>query len=189
MIKVGVIGTGVMGAGHARFINQNIPSAQVIGISVDVIKNNQDNSGGGQYIIKNTDWKMWEKIYMDCAPLYDQMLDYQRRFPINPGQIQFWTAEMWSILWNTWWWGIETRLTKELDFCWATDNIDCCSYNPILHMAGVTDDKKDTLFFKGEYIKDNPIKLLQRDINCFDYVENNSTTFKYINEMKKIIQK
>ena len=33
MIKVGVIGTGVMGAGHARFINRHISSAQVIGIS------------------------------------------------------------------------------------------------------------------------------------------------------------
>ena len=33
MIKVGVIGTGVMGAGHARFINKHIPIAQVIGIS------------------------------------------------------------------------------------------------------------------------------------------------------------
>ena len=33
MIKVGVIGTGVMGAGHARFINQNVSNAQVIGIS------------------------------------------------------------------------------------------------------------------------------------------------------------
>lgn len=56
-------------------------------------------------------------------------------------------------------------------------------------MAGVTEDKKDKLFFKGAYIKDNPIKSLEKDINCFDFVENNSTTLKYINEMKKIIQK
>ena len=33
MIKVGVIGTGVMGAGHARFINKHVPNAEVIGIS------------------------------------------------------------------------------------------------------------------------------------------------------------
>jgi hypothetical protein len=56
-------------------------------------------------------------------------------------------------------------------------------------MAGVTDDKKDRLFFKGDYINNNPIELLKIDINYFEFVENNSTTFKYINEMKKIIQK
>ena len=33
MIKVGVIGTGVMGAGHARFINKHVKNAEVIGIS------------------------------------------------------------------------------------------------------------------------------------------------------------
>jgi myo-inositol 2-dehydrogenase/D-chiro-inositol 1-dehydrogenase len=33
MIKVGVIGTGVMGAGHARFINQHVKNAEVVGIS------------------------------------------------------------------------------------------------------------------------------------------------------------
>lgn len=62
--------------------------ASVIGIGTDLIKTNQNNSGGGQYIIKNTDYKIWEKIYQDCTPLYKQMLSYQRRFPINPGQIQ-----------------------------------------------------------------------------------------------------
>jgi len=29
MINVGIIGTGVMGAGHARFIRDHIPEAKV----------------------------------------------------------------------------------------------------------------------------------------------------------------
>jgi hypothetical protein len=56
-------------------------------------------------------------------------------------------------------------------------------------MAGVTDNLKNTLFFKGDYINNNPIKLLENDIKYFDYVDKQSTTYKYINEMKKIIQK
>jgi hypothetical protein len=52
------------------------------------------------------------------------MLDYQRRFPINPGQIQFWTAEMWSLLWNLWLSDYKTEITNELDFSWATDNVE-----------------------------------------------------------------
>ena len=33
MIRVGVIGTGVMGAGHARFLNKYVDNAEVVGIS------------------------------------------------------------------------------------------------------------------------------------------------------------
>jgi myo-inositol 2-dehydrogenase/D-chiro-inositol 1-dehydrogenase len=33
MINVGIIGTGVMGAGHARFIKQHVPDATVVGLS------------------------------------------------------------------------------------------------------------------------------------------------------------
>jgi myo-inositol 2-dehydrogenase/D-chiro-inositol 1-dehydrogenase len=42
MVNVGIIGTGVMGAGHARFIKQHVPDATVVGLSdVDPKKINQ----------------------------------------------------------------------------------------------------------------------------------------------------
>jgi hypothetical protein len=132
---------------------------------------------------------MWYKIYRESNGLYDKLMRFQRKYPISPGEIQFWTAEMWSVLWNQWWWNRETRITKELDFCWATDKIETCNTNSILHIAGVTDNLKNTLFFKGDYINNNPIKLLENNIEYFDYVDKQSTTYKYINEMKKIIQK
>jgi hypothetical protein len=56
-------------------------------------------------------------------------------------------------------------------------------------MAGVTEDLKTTLFYKGDYINVNPLDVLKNDINFFNYVDKTSTGFKYINEMKKIIQK
>jgi hypothetical protein len=163
--------------------------ANVVGIKVELIKENQNNSGGGQYLIKNTDHKLWEKIYEDCTPLYNQMLNYQRRFPINPGQIQFWTAEMWSLLWNLWNSGFKTKVTKELDFSWATDNIEIYNKKPILHMAGVTDDIKSTKFYKGEYINVDPIKKLKENENHFNYIEENSATIKYVEVMKSYIEK
>jgi hypothetical protein len=161
----------------------------VIGIDVNIVKDNQLNSGGGQYIIKNTDHKLWEKIYNDSTPLYSQMLDYQKRYPINPGQIQFWTAEMWSVLWNLWLYGIETKITKELDFSWATDNIDVYNKKPILHMAGVTDNLKLTKFYKGEYINIDPIQKLKETPNHFDYIDKNNATIKYIDVMKSFVEK
>lgn len=163
--------------------------ADVIGVSVECIECNQENSGGGQYIIKNTDWLLWKKIYDDCVPLYDQMLDYQKRFPISPGEIQFWTAEMWSLLWNLWLHGIETRITPELDFSWATDSINIYEDKPILHMAGVTDNQKKDKFYKGDFINSNPLDKLKEDINFFNYVSSQSSTKKYVEVMISLVKK
>jgi hypothetical protein len=161
----------------------------VIGIEVNIVKDNQLNSGGGQYIIKNTDHKLWEKIYNDSTPLYSQMLDYQKRYPINPGQIQFWTAEMWSVLWNLWLYGVETKITKELDFSWATDNIGVYNKKPILHMAGVTDNLKLTKFYKGEFINVDPIEKLKQNPKHFDYIDKNNATIKYVDVIKSFVEK
>ena len=117
------------------------------------------------------------------------MLDYQRRFPINPGQIQFWTAEMWSLLWNLWLFDYKTEITNELDFSWATDNIEKYEKMPILHMAGVTDDLKSTKFYKGEYINVDPIQKLKENPNQFDYIDKRSSTIKYIDVMKSYVKK
>ena len=161
----------------------------VIGVDIETVKDNQENSGGGQYLIKNTNCELWDKIYKDSTNLYDQMLDYQRRFPINPGQIQFWTAEMWALLWNLWLYGHQTKITNELDFSWATDSLEVYNNRPILHMAGVTDDLKNTKFFKGDYINVDPIQKLKENENHFDYIDSNSSTIKYIENMKTYIKK
>jgi hypothetical protein len=163
--------------------------ANVIGVDVNVIEENQDNSGGGQYLIKNTTPELWKKIYEDCTPLYNQMLDYQKRFPISPGEIQFWTAEMWSLLWNLWLSNHKTKITKEFDFSWATDSIEIYEKRPILHMAGVTDDLKNRKFYKGEFINVDPIQKLIDEPTFFDFIEKTSSTIKYIDNMKSYIKK
>jgi hypothetical protein len=163
--------------------------ANIVGVSVDVIKDNQENSGGGQYLIKNTTFEVWNKIYKDSTNLYDQMLDYQKRFPISPGEIQFWTAEMWSLIWNLWMYNYKTKITNELDFSWATDSLKVYEKRPILHMAGVTEDMKFKKFYKGDFINVDPIELLKKDYKHFDFIENNSTTVKYVDNIKSYIKK
>lgn len=162
---------------------------EIVGIDVECIECNQENSGGGQYIIKNTNSDFWYKVYDDSNKLYDQMINYHNRFPINPGGIQFWTAEMWSLLWNLWVSGKETRIIDELGFSWATDSISSYNNKPILHMAGVTEDMKSVKFYKGDYININPLDLLRQDITHFDYLDKNSSTIKYIDIMKEIVLK
>jgi hypothetical protein len=163
--------------------------SEVIGVDVDTIKTNQKNSGGGQYLIKNSNCELWDKIYKDSIKLYDQMLNYQKRFPISPGQIQFWTAEMWALLWNLWMYGFETKITDEISFSWATDDIKKYEQHPILHMAGVTDNLKTTKFYKGDYINIDPILKMRENPNHFDYINKDSSTIKYMENMKSYIQK
>ena len=169
-----------------QLINEMV---EVIGIDVNTVKANQENSGGGQYLIKNSNCELWDKIYKDSTKLYEQMLSYQKRYPINPGQIQFWTAEMWSLLWNLWLYGNETKITDELSFSWATDNTNKYEKHPILHMAGVTDSLKTTKFYKGDYINIDPISKIRENPNHFDYIDKDSSTIKYIENMKSYIQK
>ena len=96
----------------------------VVGIKKTKIIENEENSGGGQYIIKNTNYKIWQKIYKDSNSIYSSLIKFQRKYPINHGKIQFWTSEMWSLIWNLWVDNKQTLITKELDFCWATDTTE-----------------------------------------------------------------
>ena len=161
----------------------------VVGVDPSIVKKNNQDSGGAQYLLKNQTWFVWYKIYKDSTLLYDKMKRFHSKYPITNGEIQFWTAEMWSILWNLWWWNYDTKISQDLNFCWATDSLNSCDLNPILHMAGITDDMKRDHFFKGEFIDKNPIDIFKSDDDFFNYVKKDSSTLKYVDEMKKIFQK
>jgi hypothetical protein len=161
----------------------------VVGVDIETLKVNQNNSGGGQYIIKNAQSSEWYKIYMDCVPLYNKMMLYHKQYPIDFGAVQFWTAEMWSLLWNLWYFKYDVKISDELSFSWATDDIKKYEQHNILHMAGVTDDLKTKKFYKGEYINVNPLDKLRENINYFDYIESTSSTIKYIDIMKDLLEK
>lgn len=161
----------------------------IIGIKKNKIIENEERSGGGQYIIKNTSCDFWYKIYKDSNSLYSALVKFQRKYPINQGQIQFWTAEMWSLLWNLWVENKHTQITNELDFCWATDTIKEYEKTPILHMAGVTENLKQDKFYKGDFIDKDPIEILKKEPNYFDYINPNSSTTKYIENIKDYLKK
>lgn len=159
--------------------------AEIINIPIDLIKENNDNSGGAQYLLKNVDYKFWEKVYDDCINLYSSLSAFHRMYPIS-NEIQMWTADMWALLWNLWLFGHKTRISDDLSFSWATDTIEIYENHNILHMAGVTDNLKHNTFYKGEFINVNPLQKLMENKNYFNYVDKNSSTIKYIEIMKKI---
>jgi len=195
---VGYIGHGYLNECSKRYEqkhpilseNQLIDEmSEVIGLHPETIRINQKNSGGAQYVFKKQEWKLWDKIYKDSTELYDKLLSFHKKYPISPGEIQFWTAEMWSILWNMWYAGYKTEVVNELNFSWATDDIHKYETNPIFHLAGITEQQKNERFYKADFINKNPLDSLRNNIDFFDYVDKNNATYKYVENMRSLVKK
>lgn len=111
--------------------------------------------------------------------LYQRMINEpsQRKMEVP---IQSWTAEMWAYLWLIWKKDIETIAIDRLDFKWATD------YSPmdksILHMAGVTEQLSNIMFFKGNYVDRVPF------FDDFSFIDENSLSLLYVNEFKNMLK-
>jgi len=153
---------------------------EFIGVSFeDVVKKN-DKSGGAQLYYKgiphNVLLDYFREVETQSPKLYNLMRQHKTYNDHKP-PIQAWTSEMWCVLWLLWKRDIETEIVKELDFRWATDNLDLWETTKMLHMAGVTREHKDK-FFKGDFINKNPFN------HNYDYIDEKSITIKYIEEMK-----
>jgi hypothetical protein len=128
----------------------------IVGLDYSVPIKHRLHSGGSQYIFKNTDYKFWQKVESDSVALFDY---FQKSEPLrvqkNPSYygIQQFTAGMWGMLWNCWYYDLDVKITPRLDFCWGTDPIDKWSRCDIFHNSGVTYDigKNHNIFYKGAY--------------------------------------
>lgn len=130
----------------------------IIGIDKRIPKLMNSHSGGAQYIVNGEGWEFWDKVEKDAITMYDYFCEveplyikkYEGDYPI-----QKWTAGMWSLLWNAWLSGHETKVDDRISFGWSTDPVDRVEKHWILHNAGVTVDMQG-LFFKGAYISKLP---------------------------------
>lgn len=164
--------------------DQLLDMLDVLRLERKVVMQNQKNSGGAQYIVKNTTPAFWYKVYEDCPKLYNVMNDWEEKYKKQMPHgyigsvyhpIQKWCAEMWSTLWNAWVFGHQTIVDKELDFVFATDTYTRANSVKILHNAGVTSANAETLFFKGGYINRDPFSEPN-----YDWVRGDSASKKYI---------
>jgi len=146
----------------------------IVGIDEDVVKENQDSSGGAQYILKGIDKHFWYDVENDSTRLFlgvSQLNNQKKEQDPKYHEIQIWCADMWAVLWNLWKRGKQTEVIRELDFSWATTHIDAWHQNAIYHNAGVTEQMKD-LFYKGVYMNELP-PLDKTDVN------NNKCSYMY----------
>jgi hypothetical protein len=147
-------------------------------INPDLVKANQPNSGGAQYLLKNINGAFWENCEKTCVTLYKYMCDYEKKYPIDH-HVQKWTADMWAVLWNYWKMGGATKLHSELDFSWATDTMKDYNSKTIFHLAGVSGDTAKDRFYKAQYTGRNLIDEYIKDNTIFNNVINTSATYGY----------
>jgi len=146
----------------------------IVKINPEIVENNDDSAGGAQYILKNVDADFWRKVELDSESLFKHMINTSYRYsPENP--IQAWTADMWAVLWNAWYFEHETKIIKRLNFSWATDQIKKWNECSIYHNAGAVLDN-DEYFLKTKY----QVSPFNKDIKCSDKY----CSFMYLKEIK-----
>lgn len=141
---------------------------KIVNIPKELVRQNQKNSGGAQYIIKNIDWWFWQNVEYASENLFTKISLLNKNLKKEKGndyhEIQIWCADMWAVLWNLWLINKKTKVAEELDFLWSTSNISDWHKNSIYHNAGVT-AKSEGLFFKGKYINEMPDLKLNESLD------------------------
>ena len=126
----------------------------VIGISRQLAEDNNENSGGAQYLLKNVDVSFWSKVMNDCILIRTYLQKINREFfkDENAGY-QSWCADMWSVLWNLCVKDQETKVIPEMGFAWGPDPLTKFETHPIYHNAGIvaTEQGGYPCFYKGKY--------------------------------------
>lgn len=159
---------------------------KIVGISPELVKQNQKNSGGAQYLFKNIDYTYWEECVEQSIMLYNYFCDYDKKYPIkNP--VQKWCAGMWVELWNYWKRGKRTSIHKELNFSWATNSVSDYNNCNIFHLAGITKENSNDKFFKSLYTTENVFDAYLRNNKIFDHISKDNATYEYCKILKEYI--
>ena len=129
-------------------------ASRMVGINRKVCEKKNLHSGGTQYLFKNIDVEYWERVYDNIIPVLQYLRSINRQFFANESKgYQSWTADMWLVLWELWRRGQETKVVKELDFCWVHDSLAKLEKCGIYHNAGATNEGTEDfpVFYKGKY--------------------------------------
>jgi hypothetical protein len=144
-------------------------------IPLRVVRDNEHNCIGAQYLIKNVSADFWEEVEKISEELFQKITirnNYIKAQNPQYHELQIFAADMWAVLWCLWKLGKKTVPHKFFDFAWATDTIERYNECNIYHNAGVTESGHG-LFFKGEFQDKVPDKNLRINPHsaCSPYYE------------------
>ena len=157
---------------------------EIAQIDKELVKENEFNSIGAQYIMKGLTSAYWENIESISERLFVDInkLNNQKK-ELDPAyhEVQIWCADMWAVLWEGWKLGYKTKCHNNFQFGWATSLEEDWNKFNIFHNAGVV-NSQEGLFYKGEYINELPYnKPLQ--------IKAGTASWHYWNEVQKTAKK
>jgi hypothetical protein len=156
----------------------------ISGIPSKTIKDNQNNSIGAQYLLKDISHNFWERIEYESEMLFSEItslnLEKKKKDP-KYHELQIWCADMWVLLWNGWKMGKETVVHKNFNFSWGTSSKKDFYECNIFHNAGVT-TSESKLFYKALYTTKLPYN---DDLK----IDENKASYQYFNFIKKVGKK
>jgi hypothetical protein len=141
---------------------------EIVNIDKQVVKDNELNCIGAQYLMKDIDYDFWNTVEIHSERLFKEITDMneekvqidrrtmsegESRAPYHP--IQIWCADMWAVLWNGWMIGKETVCHPNFEFSWGTSDINTYNRHNIFHNAGVT-SSEGGLFYKAQWMNELP---------------------------------
>jgi hypothetical protein len=152
---------------------------EIVNIDKKLVKENELNSIGAQYIMKNIGYEFWEKVENDSEKLFKEITDLNNIKKIeNPKyhELQIWCADMWAVLWNIWKLDIKTVCHDDLLFAWGNSSVNEWDRLNIFHNAGVTNSTSG-FFYKSDYINKIPYN---DNLN----IKKDTASYKYWQEIK-----
>ncbi|SHF77660.1 hypothetical protein [Pedobacter caeni] len=160
----------------------------IVGIKVATLYANDNHVGGAQYLLRNLPAMFWEKVEKDSEALFNHMStfnddlwdkNYQntKSFKSNHSGIQTWCADMWSLLWNLYYFQKKVEIHTELNFSWASNPIADWKTNSILHYTGNKDNSK--VFNKTKYFHNMPW------YDSLDHVSSQNCSYQVVLAIKK----
>ncbi len=170
---------------YIKEFSENVFEAmcEIVNINPAEVITNDNNAGGAQYILSDIEYGFWEKIEEDSEKLFSYLEQVNAKLKAKNGRrIQAWCADMWAILWN----GIKLKknvqISKELDFCWPSQNLKEWENVKILHNAGVTIELSHNLFCKLLYRHYSPF------FDNLNHIDKDKCTIKYVEQINKYLQ-
>lgn len=164
----------------------------IVGIDKQIVVDNNTNTGGVQYILKNIDASFWKKVESDVLKIRMYLQEMNRNyFKDENSGIQSWCSDLWAVQFNLWFFNKKSKIAKELDFAWATDSIEKLKTIGILHNAGIGNVfQGHPCFYKGKYhTGQDPTKDNYLNVILENKISKQFCTWYYANELRKLSNK
>jgi hypothetical protein len=156
----------------------------IMEIPKELVKENELNCIGAQYLMKHIDTHYWDWVEQKCDRMFKEITELNnQKVKDNPSYhtLQIWCSDMWAVLWGAWRLGYKTITHPNFDFSWGTSTETDYNRLNIMHNAGVTDSTSG-LFYKAGYMNSLPYNV---ELN----INDNTASKKYWEWIQKTASK